>query len=83
MRFVPAFSCQPQAQALLRGVEPGSFPSCLAATATKDLGQRRFVVMDDNVYKLYGAQVRQVRRPIFVLILIYEHFSLFIFVKPL
>lgn len=47
-------------QALLRGVVPGSFPSQLAALPTQEVGQRRFIIMDDNVYRLYGERVEQV-----------------------
>jgi 3-dehydroquinate synthase len=46
-------------EALLRGVVPGSFPSQLAASPTQEIGQRRFVIMDDNVYRLYGERVEQ------------------------
>lgn len=46
-------------QNLLRGVVPGSFPSQLSATASSGIGQRRFILMDDNVYRLYGEKVEQ------------------------
>jgi 3-dehydroquinate synthase len=44
-------------EALLRGVVPGSFPSQLAAEPSQEVGQRRFIIMDDNVYRLYGEKV--------------------------
>lgn len=47
-------------QSLLRGVVPGSFPSQLAAQPSQEVGQRRFIIMDDNVYRLYGEKVEQV-----------------------
>lgn len=47
-------------QTLLRGVIPDSFPSQLAAKPTQEVGQRRFIIMDDNVYRLFGERVEQV-----------------------
>ena len=40
---------------------PGSFPSQLAAEPSYEVGQRRFIVMDDNVHAVYGVRVEQVR----------------------
>ena len=60
----------PFLQALLRGVVPGSFPSQLAAEPSYEVGQRRFIVMDDNVHAVYGERVEQVRMAmLFVLFL--------------
>ena len=47
-------------QTLLRGVEPESFPMRLSLEPAQS-GERRLVVIDDNVYAIYGAQLRQVR----------------------
>ena len=49
-------------QTLLRGVVPNSFPSRLSFDPAMP-GERRFVVMDSNVYKLYGHLVQQVQAP--------------------
>jgi len=46
----------------LRGVIPNSFPSQLASAPTYEVGQRRFVIMDSNVYDLHGKKVEQVGR---------------------
>ena len=42
---------------------PGSFPSQLAAEPSQEVGQRRFIIMDDNVYRLYGEKVETVGSP--------------------
>ena len=47
-------------QTMLRGVVPDSFPCQATALPVRSPGQRRFVVMDDNVYRIYGARVEQV-----------------------
>ena len=49
-------------QTLLRGVVPDSFPSLLSAAPAQP-GERRLVAIDDNVYRLYGKQIHQVRHP--------------------
>lgn len=46
-------------QTLLRGVVPDSFPSRLSLEPC-ERGERRLVVVDDNVYRIYGAQLREV-----------------------
>lgn len=46
-------------QTLLRGVVPDSFPLGLSLNPAQP-GERRLVVIDDNVYRIYGAQLRQV-----------------------
>lgn len=46
-------------QTLLRGVVPDSFPSRLSLVTCQP-GERRLVVIDDNVYRIYGAQLREV-----------------------
>lgn len=46
-------------QTLLRGVVPNSFPCQLSLTPAQP-GERRLVVIDDNVYRLYGDQLRKV-----------------------
>jgi len=46
-------------QTLLRGVVPDSFPSLLSQSPAEP-GERRLVAVDDNVYRLYGAQIHQV-----------------------
>ena len=45
---------------MLRGVVPDSFPCQPTALPLRAPGQRRFVVMDDNVHRIYGARVEQV-----------------------
>lgn len=45
---------------MLRGVVPDSFPCQPTALPVRAPGQRRFVVMDDNVHRIYGARVEQV-----------------------
>ena len=45
---------------MLRGVVPDSFPCQPTALPVRARGQRRFVVMDDNVHRIYGARVEQV-----------------------
>lgn len=47
-------------QALLRGVAPGSFPCALGPEPQVTAGLRRFVVIDDNINRLYGQQIRRV-----------------------
>lgn len=44
-------------QALLRGVLPGSFPCALGPEPQVTAGLRRFVVIDENIHRLYGAQI--------------------------
>lgn len=63
-RTVNQLTCSTQtlfcaAQTLLRGVVPNSFPSRLSFDPALP-GERRFVVMDSNVFKLYGHLVQQV-----------------------
>lgn len=41
--------------ALRCGVIPDSFPSQLAVEPSNAVGQRRFIIMDDNVHALHGA----------------------------
>ena len=53
---------RPAMQTLLRGVVPDSFPSLLSAAPAQP-GERRLVAIDDNVYRLYGKQIHQVRHP--------------------
>ena len=53
---------RPAVQTLLRGVVPDSFPSLLSAAPAQP-GERRLVAIDDNVYRLYGKQIHQVRHP--------------------
>jgi hypothetical protein len=47
-------------QTLLRGVVPDSFPSRLSFDSALP-GERRFVIMDSTVFRLYGHAVHQVR----------------------
>lgn len=49
-----------RAQALLRGVAPGSFPCALGPEPEVTRGMRRVVVLDENIDKLYGHKIRQV-----------------------
>lgn len=53
-------TCYMLLQTLLRGVVPDSFPLLLSAVHAQP-GERRLVAIDDNVYRLYGAQIHQVR----------------------
>ena len=46
-------------QSLLRGLLPDSFPARLAAEPTTEK-QRRFIIIDENVYATYGEQLEQV-----------------------
>lgn len=46
-------------QSLLRGLLPDSFPARLAAEPTTEK-QRRFIIVDENVYATYGEQLEQV-----------------------
>ena len=48
-------------QALLRGVAPGSFPCALGPEPEATTGLRRFVVIDENIHRLYGQKIRKVR----------------------
>jgi hypothetical protein len=48
-------------QALLRGVAAGSFPCALGPEPEVTVGLRRFVVIDENINRLYGQKIRQVR----------------------
>ena len=57
---VHALICCSLLQTLLRGVVPDSFPLLLSAAHAQP-GERRLVAIDDNVYRLYGAQIHQVR----------------------
>jgi len=45
---------------MLRGVVPDSFPCQPTVLPVHAPGQRRFVVMDDNVHRLYGERVQKV-----------------------
>ncbi|KAL3154556.1 hypothetical protein ABBQ32_014013 [Trebouxia sp. C0010 RCD-2024] len=45
-------------QSLLRGLLPDSFPARLAAEPTTEK-QRRFIIIDENVYATYGEQLEQ------------------------
>lgn len=47
-------------QALLRNVVPGSFPSQLSEQAMPGTGQRRFIVIDENIHTIYGARIARV-----------------------
>jgi hypothetical protein len=47
-------------QALLRGVVPGSFPCALGPEPEVTTGLRRFVIIDDNIERTYGQQIRKV-----------------------
>ena len=46
-------------QSLLRSLLPDSFPARLAAEPTTEK-QRRFIIIDENVYATYGEQLEQV-----------------------
>ncbi|KAK9819718.1 hypothetical protein WJX72_001641 [[Myrmecia] bisecta] len=46
-------------KALLRGMVPDSFPARLAPAPIDNVRQRRFIVIDEVVYNLYGEQLRQ------------------------
>ncbi len=46
---------------MLRGVVPDSFPCQPTVLPVRAPGQRRFVVMDDNVHRIYGERVQKVR----------------------
>lgn len=46
-------------QSLLRGLLPDSFPARLAAEPGTEK-QRRFIIIDEDVYDTYGAQLEQV-----------------------
>lgn len=48
----------PNNKTLLRGVVPDSFPSRLSLDPCQP-GERRLVVIDDNVFRIYGAQLRE------------------------
>jgi hypothetical protein len=50
----------PSEQALRCGVIPDSFPSQLAVEPSNAVGQRRFIIMDDNVHALHGANFARV-----------------------
>lgn len=63
-------------QALLRGVVPGSFPCALGPEPEVTAGLRRFVVIDDNVLKLYGPAIRQVRDTSSAAAMACKHFEL-------
>ena len=54
---------------MLRGVVPDSFPCQPTALPVRAPGQRRFVVMDDNVHRIYGARVEQVCLRVFLTII--------------
>ncbi|KAK9832663.1 hypothetical protein WJX81_008668 [Elliptochloris bilobata] len=45
-------------ETMLRGVVPDSFPCQPTVLPVHTPGQRRFVVMDDNVYRIYGHRVQ-------------------------
>jgi hypothetical protein len=65
MCFVKRMRCTclcptPHLQALLRGVLPGSFPCALGPEPEVTAGLRRFVVIDENIHRLYGAQIMEV-----------------------
>ncbi len=45
---------------MLRGVVPDSFPCQPTVLPVRAPGQRRFVVMDDNVHRIYGERVQKV-----------------------
>lgn len=45
---------------MLRGVVPNSFPSQLASLPSYEIGTRRFIIMDENVYDLHGKKVEKV-----------------------
>ena len=47
-------------QTLLRGVVPDSFPNRLSLDSALP-GDRRFVIMDSTVFRLYGHAVHQAR----------------------
>ena len=49
-------------QSLLRGLLPDSFPARLAAEPSTEK-QRRFIIIDENVYATYGEQLEQVCIP--------------------
>lgn len=46
-------------QSLLRGLLPDSFPARLAAEPGTEK-QRRFIIIDENVFDTYGPQLEQV-----------------------
>jgi hypothetical protein len=41
-------------------VVPGSFPCALCPEPEVTAGLRRFVVIDDNIERIYGQQIRTV-----------------------
>uniref|UniRef100_A0A383V683 Uncharacterized protein n=1 Tax=Tetradesmus obliquus TaxID=3088 RepID=A0A383V683_TETOB len=49
---------EPHNKALLRGVVPGSFPFALGPEPAVTTGLRRLVVIDSNVGRIYGQQIR-------------------------
>lgn len=48
-------------QSLLRNVIPGSFPNQLTDKPMPGLGQRRFIIIDENIYNLHGERIEKVR----------------------
>jgi hypothetical protein len=59
-------------QALLRGVAPNSFPFALGPEPAVATGLRRLVVVDENVERIYGAQIREVRLLLLLLLLLLQ-----------
>ena len=57
-------------QSLLRGLLPDSFPARLAAEPTTEK-QRRFIIIDENVYATYGEQLEQVCLPVIMSVLLF------------
>lgn len=49
----------PENKALLRNVVPGSFPNQLTEEPQPGMGQRRFVVIDENIHALHGARIEE------------------------
>ena len=45
---------------MLRGVVPDSFPCQPTVLPVRAPGQRRFIVIDDNVHRIYGERIEQV-----------------------
>ena len=45
---------------MLRGVVPDSFPCQPTVLPVRAPGQRRFIVIDENVHRIYGVRIEQV-----------------------
>ena len=61
---IPSYGCSAAEsesclQSLLRGLLPDSFPARVAAEPGTEK-QRRFIIIDENVYATYGEQLEQV-----------------------